>query len=217
MAVRCPHCGCAVRNEPMRNQGNVFTSTGIRVTGELNPEQGTVKSSAQALYVCFPVRSMQYSVIRCEDCNREFVVETAPPNATWPNRKIEIAADIPEPIRGAVKNAKQAHAVGAELAALLAARTALTRLQREQSSTSLKELSESGKITRILYAQADEVRLWANMVGHDDVEPDQPSAEDVEHLLGYLDLIIEAIYLQPAKLQSLQAKRTATRVAKGEK
>jgi hypothetical protein len=201
----------------MHYPGNVFTPTGIRVTGELNPELGTVKPSAQALYVSYPIRSVQYSVVRCEDCHREFVVENVPPNATWPNHKIEISADIPEPIRGAVKNAKQAHAVGAELAALLAARTALTRLQREQSSASLKELSESGKITQILYAQADEVRLWANMVGHEDVESGQPSAEDVEHLLGYLDLIIEAIYLHPAKLQSLRAKRAAAKAAKGEK
>jgi hypothetical protein len=217
MAVRCPHCGCTVRNEPVRNQGSVFTLTGIRVTGELNSELGIVKAAPQPLYVSYPIRSMQYSVVRCEECNREFVVENVPPNVTWPNRKVEISTDVPEPIRSAVKNAKQAHAVGAELAALLAARTALTRLQREQSSASLKELFESGKITRILYGQADELRLWANMVGHEDVEPDQPSGEDVEHLLGYLDLIIEAVYLQPAKLQSLQTKRAAAKTAKGEK
>ncbi|MGA9723124.1 MAG: hypothetical protein WBQ86_11760 [Candidatus Binatus sp.] len=201
----------------MRYGGTVFTQAGIRVTGELDQELGIVKHSPAQLYVSFPVRSALYSVVRCENCFQEFVVGNAPPNATWPNHKIEISADVPEPIRNAVKNAKQAHSVGAELAALLAARTALTRLQREQSASSLKELADSGKITRVLYAQADEVRLWANMVGHEDVEQDQPSAEDVEHLLGYLDLIIEAVYLHPAKLQSLQAKRAAAKAAKGEK
>ena len=55
--------------------------------------------------------------------------------------------------------------------------------------------------------QANELRLWANVVGHEDMSPDAPSLEDVEQLLSYVDMLFDAVYVQPARLAALQAKR----------
>jgi hypothetical protein len=59
----------------------------------------------------------------------------------------------------------------------------------------------------VLAGQAHEVRLWANVTGHDDVVS-EPSALDVEQLLAYMDLLFETIYVQPEKLAALVKKRT---------
>ena len=119
-----------------------------------------------------------------------------------------VAEDIPEKIAAVFIEAKKAHAVGAETAALLAARTALIRTQREQDVSSIKELADAGKITPLLYRQADEVRLWANVTAHEDIQEDTPEPEDVSQLLEYLELLFDTLYVQPAKLAKLSERRT---------
>ena len=81
-------------------------------------------------------------------------------------------------------------------------------MQREQKVSTFKDLVEAGKITRLLWGQSDEIRLWANAEGHEDVE-DSPRAKDVDHLLGYLDMVFDTLYVQPHRLEQLRARGTA--------
>ena len=92
------------------------------------------------------------------------------------------------------------------MAALLAARTALIRMQREQECSKIKDLVDKGKITQLLWGQADEVRQWANATGHDE-DPPTPSKEDGEQLLGYIELLFDTLYVQPVRLLALKQKR----------
>ena len=61
--------------------------------------------------------------------------------------------------------------------------------------SSLKELSDSGTISGMLYGQADEVRLWANMVGHDDFDEEAVAREAVSELVAYIEALLNAIYV----------------------
>ena len=80
-------------------------------------------------------------------------------------------------------------------------------MQRDQKCTKLNDLAEQGRISKLLAGQANELRLWANVMGHEDVSPDVPSTEDVEQLLRNVDMLLDAVYVQPARLTALQAKR----------
>jgi len=50
-----------------------------------------------------------------------------------------------------VAEARKAHANGADITALLATRTALIRMLRDQDAGNLKDLVEPRKITELLY------------------------------------------------------------------
>jgi hypothetical protein len=129
----------------------------------------------------------------------------------WPSPEITVAKEIPDEIARLIVEAKKGHAIGAETAALLAARTALIRMLRDQGCSSFKELVDKHKLTPLLYGQADEIRLWGNVIGHEDVPADTPKAQDVEQLLAYLDEVLEMLYVQPARLQELREKRSKLR------
>lgn len=88
-------------------------------------------------------------------------------------------------------------------------RTALVRLQRHQGvgKEGLKALYEQGKISLRLYQMADEVREWANAVGHEDIPAEGISQQDCEELLTYMDNLLNELYIAPAKLKQLTDKR----------
>ena len=92
----------------------------------------------------------------------------------------------------------------------MAGRTALIRMLRDRGVSKFKDLVERGELTPLLYAQADEVRGWANLLAHEDVPEQAASREDATLLLTYLDFIFDAIYVQPKRLETLKAKRTGT-------
>lgn len=79
-------------------------------------------------------------------------------------------------------------------------------MQRNTNITSLKGLKEKGLISDILYNQADEVRLWANMIGHEDI-PSGVTRDDCEQLLAYMEALLHAIYVEPKRLTDLSQRR----------
>lgn len=85
-------------------------------------------------------------------------------------------------------------------------RTTLIALQRQQGVSSLKELKEKEVISGLLYGQADQVRLWANMMAHEDV-PESIASDDSEQLLTYLESLLDDVYVKPARLAVLSQKR----------
>lgn len=85
-------------------------------------------------------------------------------------------------------------------------RMTLIALQRQQEVSSLKELKEKEVISGLQYGQADQVRLWANMVAHEDI-PESIVSEDSEQLLTYLESLLDDVYVKPARLTVLSQKR----------
>ncbi len=194
--------------------GNVYTNNSVHIRGVVDDRTGDAGSSSdKQLYVKYKLSSSNYRIIGCLQCHKEFVVTNAyPPVVVHPDQKtsVEVAPEIPKNIGRVLFEAKQVHTMGAETASLLAARTALIRMQREQQCNGIDELATRGVITRFLADQAHEIRLWANALGHEDVSPDIPTQEDVGQLLMFLDLLFDTIYVQPVRLRQLQTKRAST-------
>jgi len=162
------------------------------------------------LTVRYDLRGAQYRIISCIECLKEFVAEQYPVSVVHPRNEPDIgpAPEIPEPVRGVLFEAKKAHAVGLQTCSLLAARTALIRMQRQQKCKGLDDLVAKGVITPFLARQANEVRLWGNATAHEDVPPEHPESADVEQLLEFLGLLLDTVYVQPARLEALKAKRS---------
>ncbi|MGA7871013.1 MAG: DUF4145 domain-containing protein [Candidatus Binatus sp.] len=155
----------------------------------------------------YPLFGETYGVALCDECSNEYVVIiSGPPRIVWPLPGVEVPKQIPGEVSRPLIEAKKAHGVSAETAALLAARTALVRMQRQQKISKIDDLIEQGVITPVLAGQAHEVRLWANATGHEDLTTD-PSGDDVEHLIAYIDLLFETIYVHPERLAALKKKR----------
>jgi len=187
--------------------GQIYTWSGMRVRGSIDEEGAVVKQTVdETLSGKYQLDGSNYTIVACIECLKEFVVQKWPPVVVSPVPRVSAPSEIPDDIRRVFLEAKMAHAVGAETAALLAARTALIRMQREQESN-INKLADDGKITRLLAHQANELRLWANIAGHEEVTTEVPSAEDVGQLLQYIGELFNTLYVQPARLLALQKKR----------
>lgn len=211
MNVRCPHCQVIVPLSPKRQSGHVYTSRGIEICGKFDETTGLTGSALPGtpspIYAYFDLQSYIHWIAECINCHGEFIYLTASGKPVWPLPEATVDKEIPEKVAKVFLEAKKAHAVGAETAALLAARTALLRALRELNRLSWKDLVDRGEITSLLYTQANEIRLWANVIGHEDMPVDAPEPQDVEQLLSYLDLLFNTLYVQPAQLQRLREKR----------
>jgi predicted nucleic-acid-binding Zn-ribbon protein len=212
-AVRCPKCGCFSPDNAILQFGQCYTGNGVAIVGRIDDRTAEACAAAtQQLFVYFPLRTNRYRIVKCLQCREEMiVVNDIPPAVVHPisaNDDPAVPKELPENIRRALFEAKKAHAIRLETASLLAARTALIRMQRHQECKGIDELASKGVITRFLAAQAHEIRLWANVAGHDDVPSDVPAPEDVEQLIGFLDVLLDTIYVQPARLEALRQKRT---------
>ena len=89
----------------------------------------------------------------------------------------------------------------------MAARTVLTRLLRDKGATNFKDLVERQIITPSIYGGIDQLRLWAAVAGHDDIDVDTFDDQEVEDILDYLHTALEAIYTHPARVEGY-AQRT---------
>lgn len=96
----------------------------------------------------------------------------------------------------------------ANMACLMMCRTTLIALQRERKVSSLKELRDNGTIGGLLYCQSEQVSLWANLLGHEEVLPQSVSLSDAEQLLAYVEMLLDTVYFQPARLAGLEKKRS---------
>ena len=149
MSVRCPHCDCRIPFSPRLHQGQIFSSGGIALNGEIDDRLAAAEATAGTrLYAYYLLSSFTYTIVGCSECRKEFIVQASPPpqRVVWPILTVTIPSEIPEEVRRAFIEAKQAHAIGADTVALLGARTALIRMQRDQKCAKLNNLAEQGRI-----------------------------------------------------------------------
>ena len=205
--IRCPHCDTATSlNAVLIVDDHAFMPK--RSSKEkLVYEKAMVSAIKKAEY---PYK-VDYGIFQCQACGEHFVAKKHKyEDRDWvvvhplPNKPV--AEEIPEPIKSQFEEAQICFTIGTYLGCLLVCRTALIAVQRNTNVTSLKELEEKGLISNILYKQADEVRLWANMVGHEDI-PDEVIRNDCEQLLAYMEALLHAIYVEPKRLADLSQKR----------
>jgi hypothetical protein len=152
------------------------------------------------------------AAVQCTECRHVFIASTTNTwsedwHTVWPLVTAEVPLEVPEPVRSATAEALLCLAIGAFGGCLMMCRTTIIRLQREQNAESLKDLKDKGKISQQLYEQADEVRLWANMVGHEDYPTDVVDSETCQELVGYVQSLLEAAYVQSARQTKLRERR----------
>ena len=144
-------------------------------------------------------------VIQCGSCSRLLAIDDY--KVVWPITTTPPPEGVPEIVQESYKDARLAHAAGANIAALMAGRITLERLVRDQKASNYKDLAERQIITPTLFKAADQIRRWANFVGHEDLDPGTFNSEEVEEILGYLGTVLEAVYTHPARVAAL-ARRT---------
>ena len=175
-SVQCPHCGAYTPNEPM-----VLPRADQNANQILGSPLGVL-------------------IVQCRACGLEFVSARGARRALWPLTSPAAPDGVPEKVKEAYDDARLAHAAGAKIAALMAGRTALVRFLRDKEATCFKELVERRIITPALYGGADQLRLWAGVAGHDDIEVATFSDQEVEDILDYLATVLEAVYTHPARV-----------------
>jgi len=153
---------------------------------------------------------VSHGIFICQACGQRFVAKKHRYDDSWiavyPIPHKPVAEEIPEPVRNEFQQARLCFVVEAYIGCLLVCRTALIAVQRDKGVTNLKELKDKGFISDFLYKQADEVRLWANIVGHEDT-PGVVVKDDCDQLLAYIETLLNAIYVEPKRLSSLTQKR----------
>lgn len=104
---------------------------------------------------------------------------------------------------------------GQIIAAAITARATLEAIIKDKGingnmslAQKIGELQEAGSITKLLTDQAHSIRLVGNDMAHGDFES-LPAKEEVEHIVEFMDAMIDTLYVQPAKLKVAQDKRNA--------
>ena len=187
-SVKCPRCNSYTVNEP------------VVVRRKVDPvERHRLPFTAYCLMYVDHI-----SILECGACERYFLVEWN--QAVWPLAAPPAPENIPSKIKEAYEDARLAHAAGAKIGALMAARTALFRFLRDKGATDFKELVEMQIVTPAIYGGVDQLRLWAAVAGHDDIEVDEFNSQEVEDILDYLATALEAAYTHQARVDKFVSR-----------
>lgn len=200
----CPNCGVYTS----------FSSLMIEGKGILKEESGSgrlVFGEVSIGAVCPDEYSEPtYAILICQACRKRFVAEknksTDAWSAVYPIPHKSVTKEIPEPVKGEFEEAHLCFAVRAYRASVSMCETALEALWREQEASGLLDLKDKGIISPQLYDRANEVRLWGNVAKHELVS-DVVAKEDTEQLLAYVDALLNAVYVEPKRLDTLRRKR----------
>ena len=144
--VKCPHCDAYTVNEP---------------THALLPRDSHPSRLLSPSGIC---------IVECRACTREFVSRIEFGQVLGPLTSPKAPDGVPEKVKEAYEDARLAHAAGAKIGALMAARTALLRLLRDKDVANFKQLVGQQIITPAIYGGVDQLRLWAAIAGHDDID-----------------------------------------------
>lgn len=181
-SVKCPHCSAHTVNEPTVVRAKVVP----------------VSRTSAALEARYSITVGAVSVVTCGACERYFVVRGE--RAVWPLTSPPAPASVPEKVKEAYEDARRAHAAGANIGALMAARTVLIRFLRDKQVKNFKQLVDNQVITPAIYEGVDQLRLWAAIAGHDDIDIDTFDDQEVEDILDYLATALEAAYTHQARV-----------------
>lgn len=126
--------------------------------------------------------------------------------------------DVPDHITAAAKEAFSAASIGANMAAILMARTTLEATAKEKGHTSgtllvkIDAMKAANLIRPDIAEAAHEVRHFGNDMAHGDIGSvgDQPTAQDVEDVLSLMMQVLAEVFQGPALVDRLRQRRSAT-------
>ena len=197
----CPLCGAFTSAEPAEFGGFIR----IRSGQNYRYEHGTATALSDD-----KDGNVTYGILDCQGCGGRFVGkkdrETDEWSAAYPIKAKRADSDIDEPMKGEFEEAHLCFAIEAYRGCVSMCGTALEALWRDEKASSLLDLKEKGVISPQLYERANEIRLWGNIAKHE-LAPDVVDKEDAEELLTYLEAILNAVYVEPKKLERLSTAR----------
>lgn len=120
--------------------------------------------------------------------------------------------DVPEAIACAASEAFACASVGLYRAAILLSRSIVEACAKDQGITrgnlaeKIDKLAEEGLVSQLVRDQAHEIRYFGNDMAHGDfIIP--VKAEEAEEVLNFLEILLNVVYQQPAKLHAMQIAR----------
>jgi hypothetical protein len=206
MNVICPRCGTATSLNPVLIEDE-------RAYMPDESSKGSATYRRARVYAITDDNSphyMSYGVFTCQACGGRFIAKKHISDREWipvyPISHKSIAEEVPQPIKGEFEEASLCFAVGAYKAcAAMCQRTQESLCQNKQVSR-IDELLSTGIISQALFDRAREIRLWAGLTKHKPL--DEPVLkEDAEQILTYLGKILDHVYIEPKRLDSLTQKR----------
>lgn len=115
-------------------------------------------------------------------------------------------------IKDSASEAHACYSIRAYRAAILMARSVVEAIAKDKGITegNLKKkiaaLEEQKLVSPLVKEQADEIRYFGNDMAHGDFAQ-QIKAEDALEVLNFLDVLIDTVYQQPAKLLAMKQLR----------
>ena len=208
LSVHCPACGAVILIIPIQVHGRVLDTK--------NSTQDMLLYS-DARYPAFVPQIQDdhetgYALIQCNACSIDMLAQVPAgtllePKVVWPLPGVTTSSDVPEPVRSAVIDGKLAYAAGSKTGAVMSIRTVIERIQRRENVGRLSELWETRRLPEPLFDTANEPRLWGHVVAHDDFDPEAVTDEHVRDLLDFTDILLEMLYVAPARLERAKESR----------
>lgn len=217
ISAYCPHCHqhTAISPAPLSYRGRGKQS-------QLENASSIAKMAGLDDVPCYQTGSFLWWMGRCNACNDPLLVLNSGQLVLPAPRPAPVSDEIPEPMQGDLREAKQCLAVSACNAAVVMARRALQCAAIEQGAPKekklweqIKWLDENRKITAQQRQWADAAR-WVGNQGAHDTEPNVPAGqpvitevtlEDASDTIDLVEHLFETLYIANQRAREQLAKR----------
>lgn len=204
--IICPSCGSSTSFNP------VWCT--IRGILEEHRREDSVEYGEVTVQLIEPYSygSTNYAILVCQACDERIVVENGQYSqkdnwqVVYPIHHKVASEEIPQPIKSEFEEASLCFAIRAYRACASMCQRAIESLCHNKKVSGLNQLQADGIISSTLFDRATEIRLWAGIVKHKPIT-ESVSKEDAEQLLTYLEVILNTVYVEPKRLESLKQKR----------
>lgn len=207
--IICPHCGAFTAFSPARVVGKGIL---LDSSSETKTVYGDVDISAIVPHE-LTYGEYAYAILVCRACDEFFIAQkerysSEPPewSAVYPIQHKTVPEEIPEPSKSEFEEANLCYAIEAYRACVSMCQITLETLWRQQKASGVNQLKDRGVISTQLHRRANEIRLWGNIAKHELIA-DPVSKEDAKQLLGYLEILLNEVYVEPKRLDDLAEKR----------
>lgn len=115
-------------------------------------------------------------------------------------------------VKDSASEAHECYSIRAYRASILMARAVCEAIAKDKGCTrgnlqkKIAQMEEQKLISPLVRKQADEIRYFGNDMAHGDFAQ-QVSADDAHEVLDFMDVLIDEVYQQPAKLYAMQESR----------